>query len=177
MSDQDPEKIDLIEFKYHAISNRSQRIETVRSSRRGNELPPHITRHTESPGTTYRPADLSCGRIDVINKLLAVVCRALPHGRYPLLLSHRERNKIFHHGELHKSPHWMGLIIAGGSPSRGDRSLALPGTYCQPSLGQVRRAKGVYVPLRASSPSAPCSFLCPPCRDARNDARSSTMTA
>lgn len=53
MSDQDPEKIDLIEFKYHAVSNRSQRIETVRSSRRGNELPPHITPHTESPGTTY----------------------------------------------------------------------------------------------------------------------------
>lgn len=72
----------------------------------------------------------------------------------------------------------MGLIIAGGSPNRGGRSLALPGTYCQPSLGQVRREGRVYT-LKAianfplPSPVCPVSFN----RDARNDVCSSATTA
>lgn len=73
----------------------------------------------------------------------------------------------------------MGLIIAGGSPSRGGRSLALPGTYCQPSLGQVRREGRVYT-LKAITNLPPCPLPCAPPsfnRDARNDARSSATTA
>jgi len=46
----------------------------------------------------------------------------------------------------------MGLIIAGGSPSRGGRTLALPGTYCQPSLGQVCREGRVYTLKAITNP-------------------------